>query len=208
MYYHGGGYAFGNLDSHDEIVRKLCVRSGFLIVSVDYRSALACTIPACRKMLSQAQRLNGLVGLPWAATAHDPQHAPLREAASLLLALPAGLRPSTSSQLRTGMHMRRSAGSQPMPVTLAVTTAAWLWVGTLQEGTWRLPPVCRRRRREGPTLPSRSACRALESLKSLACSTWLEVRPGSICSALQHVVSDTSSLSEGALQPAPQFADS
>lgn len=92
------------------------------------------------------ERLGGPAMGSHQLTAHDPQHAPLREAASLLLALPAGLRPSTSSQLPTGMHMRRSAGSQPMPVTLAVTTAAWLWVGTLQEGTWRLPPVCRRRR--------------------------------------------------------------
>ena len=67
VYYHGGGYALGNLDSHDEIVRKLCVRSGFLIVSVDYRSAPACIPLPCCKMLSHAQRQHGWVGLPQGA---------------------------------------------------------------------------------------------------------------------------------------------
>ena len=132
------------------------------------------------------------------------------EAGSRLLALPAGLRLSTSSQLPTGMHMRLSAGPQPMPVSLAAAaTGAWPWAGTLQEGTWRLRPVCRRRRREGPTLPSRSACRALESLEALHCSMWLKVMPGRVCSVLQHVVGSTSacSLSESALQPAPQSAE-
>ena len=37
IYYHGGGFVVGGLDSHDSICAELCMASGFDIVSVDYR---------------------------------------------------------------------------------------------------------------------------------------------------------------------------
>ena len=39
MYFHGGGWVIGGLDSHDETSRLLCAGSGQTIVSVDYRLA-------------------------------------------------------------------------------------------------------------------------------------------------------------------------
>lgn len=39
VYFHGGGWVIGNLDSHDETCRRLCVGSGSIVVSVDYRLA-------------------------------------------------------------------------------------------------------------------------------------------------------------------------
>ena len=39
MYFHGGGWVIGGLDSHDETSRKLCAGSGQTVVSVDYRLA-------------------------------------------------------------------------------------------------------------------------------------------------------------------------
>lgn len=39
VYFHGGGWVIGNLDSHDETCRRLCVGSGSMVVSVDYRLA-------------------------------------------------------------------------------------------------------------------------------------------------------------------------
>ena len=39
VYYHGGGFVFGGLDSHDDICAELCAGSGCEIVSVDYRLA-------------------------------------------------------------------------------------------------------------------------------------------------------------------------
>ena len=39
MYFHGGGWVIGGLDSHDETSRQLCAGSGQTIVSVDYRLA-------------------------------------------------------------------------------------------------------------------------------------------------------------------------
>ena len=39
VYFHGGGWVLGNLDSDDPLCRDLCARSGALIVSVNYRHA-------------------------------------------------------------------------------------------------------------------------------------------------------------------------
>lgn len=39
VYFHGGGFIFGGLESHDDICAELCARTGFELVSVDYRLA-------------------------------------------------------------------------------------------------------------------------------------------------------------------------
>ena len=39
LYFHGGGWVIGNLDSHDETARRLCAGSGCTVISVDYRLA-------------------------------------------------------------------------------------------------------------------------------------------------------------------------
>ena len=46
LYYHGGGWVLGSHDSDDPLLRDLCVRSGCLIVSVDYRHAPEARFPA------------------------------------------------------------------------------------------------------------------------------------------------------------------
>ncbi|MFI0848776.1 alpha/beta hydrolase [Mesorhizobium sp. IMUNJ 23232] len=39
IYLHGGGFVVGGLDSHDDVCAELCARTGFEVVSVDYRLA-------------------------------------------------------------------------------------------------------------------------------------------------------------------------
>jgi acetyl esterase len=39
VYFHGGGFMLGGLDSHDDICAELCQRTGYEVVSVDYRLA-------------------------------------------------------------------------------------------------------------------------------------------------------------------------
>lgn len=46
LYLHGGGWTFGNLESHDEICRRLCVATGGVVVGVDYRLAPEHPFPA------------------------------------------------------------------------------------------------------------------------------------------------------------------
>ncbi|MFA6155028.1 alpha/beta hydrolase [Mesorhizobium sp.] len=39
LYFHGGGFILGGLDSHDDVCAELCARTGYEVVSVDYRLA-------------------------------------------------------------------------------------------------------------------------------------------------------------------------
>jgi acetyl esterase len=39
MFYHGGGFVVGDLDTHDPLCRDLCLQSGFMVISVAYRLA-------------------------------------------------------------------------------------------------------------------------------------------------------------------------
>lgn len=39
MYFHGGGFVVGGLDSHDDVCAELCAQTGYRVVSVDYRLA-------------------------------------------------------------------------------------------------------------------------------------------------------------------------
>jgi cation diffusion facilitator CzcD-associated flavoprotein CzcO/acetyl esterase/lipase len=46
VYFHGGGWVLGSTDSDDPFCRDLCVRSGAVIISVDYRHAPEARFPA------------------------------------------------------------------------------------------------------------------------------------------------------------------
>jgi acetyl esterase len=46
VWFHGGGWVTGNLDTHDQLCRLLADESGFVIVSVDYRLAPEAKFPA------------------------------------------------------------------------------------------------------------------------------------------------------------------
>jgi acetyl esterase len=46
VYYHGGGWVIGDLDSHDTLCRQLCNASGVAVIAVDYRLAPEHRFPA------------------------------------------------------------------------------------------------------------------------------------------------------------------
>ena len=46
LYFHGGGWVLNNLDTHDDLVRRLSAESGCLFVNVDYRLAPEHKFPA------------------------------------------------------------------------------------------------------------------------------------------------------------------
>jgi acetyl esterase len=46
IWFHGGGWVLGSVESHDDLCRALCVRSGHSVLSVDYRLAPEDPFPA------------------------------------------------------------------------------------------------------------------------------------------------------------------
>jgi acetyl esterase/lipase len=46
IYFHGGGWVFGNLETHDSVCRDLAAESGAVVVSVDYRLSPEVKFPA------------------------------------------------------------------------------------------------------------------------------------------------------------------
>jgi acetyl esterase len=46
IYAHGGGYAFGDLDTHDHLIRALAVETGMLVVAIHYRRSPEHVFPA------------------------------------------------------------------------------------------------------------------------------------------------------------------
>jgi len=46
LYLHGGGWTLGNLESHDELCRRLCAATGAVVLAVDYRLAPENPFPA------------------------------------------------------------------------------------------------------------------------------------------------------------------
>jgi acetyl esterase/lipase len=46
IYFHGGGFALGSLDSHDRLMRLLALDSGAAVIGVDYRLAPEHPLPA------------------------------------------------------------------------------------------------------------------------------------------------------------------
>ena len=55
-YFHGGGWVRGDLDSDDPLCRDLCVRSGTVVVSVNYRHAPEARFPAAAQDACAALR--------------------------------------------------------------------------------------------------------------------------------------------------------
>ena len=47
VFYHGGGFVVGGLDSHDDICAEVCARTGYRVISVDYPLAPEVTFPGC-----------------------------------------------------------------------------------------------------------------------------------------------------------------
>ncbi len=65
MYFHGGGFVVGGLNSHDDVCAELCAASGHHVVSVDYRLAPEHKHPAMfEDALAATRAVFAEMGLP------------------------------------------------------------------------------------------------------------------------------------------------
>ena len=60
LYFHGGGFVVGGLESHDDVCAELCQRTGYEVVSVDYRLSPEHRYPASHE--------DGYAAFEWAAS--------------------------------------------------------------------------------------------------------------------------------------------
>ena len=63
LYYHGGGFVVGGLQSHDDICAEICHRTGYEVLSVDYRLSPEHKHPAAFE--------DALAAFEWAAVSYD-----------------------------------------------------------------------------------------------------------------------------------------
>lgn len=63
IYYHGGGFVTGGLDSHDDICAEICYRTGYEVLAVDYRLAPEHPHPAAFE--------DALAAYRWVAEGYD-----------------------------------------------------------------------------------------------------------------------------------------
>ena len=91
VYFHGGGWTIGDLDTHDVLCRQLCVASGAAVVSVDYRMGPENRFPAavddCLAATRWVQREAAALGLDPARLAVGGDSAGGNLAAVVALAL-------------------------------------------------------------------------------------------------------------------------
>lgn len=95
LFVHGGGFILGSLDSHDDICAELCARTGYNLVSVDYRLSPEFLHPVHLDDMEDAFRACGhnhtvLVGASAGATlcaalSHRIGAEPLRAAGQVLI---------------------------------------------------------------------------------------------------------------------------
>jgi acetyl esterase len=62
LYFHGGGFILGGLESHDDVCAELCQRTGYEVVAVDYRLAPEHVHPAAYD--------DAMSAFAWAAAAY------------------------------------------------------------------------------------------------------------------------------------------
>ncbi|MDO6962927.1 alpha/beta hydrolase [Rhizobium alvei] len=63
LYFHGGGFVVGGLESHDDVCADICARTHYEVISVDYRLAPEFKHPAAFE--------DALAGFEWVAGGYD-----------------------------------------------------------------------------------------------------------------------------------------
>lgn len=154
LFFHGGGYVLGNLDSHDSLCRDLAAFSGGAVLAVDYRLAPEHRFPAAFEDAVDAHR--------WLLT-HGAEHAldagrlaiggdsvggslaaacciAARDAGRPQPALQLLLYPCTASRQESASHRRLAHGH-----LLEGETLRWMFGHALRDDSdrddWRFAPA-------------------------------------------------------------------
>ncbi len=100
VYFHGGGWVLGNLDTHDRIMRLLADKSGALVLGVDYRLAPEHKFPAAHDDALAALRHAARQGRAWGIDGARLAVGGDSAGANLALAACLGLAPAERAAVR------------------------------------------------------------------------------------------------------------
>ncbi|WP_207791991.1 alpha/beta hydrolase [Siccirubricoccus phaeus] len=153
VYAHGGGWVFGNLESHDGLCRHLAEGSGCVVVAVDYRLAPEHRFPAAfddalaatRWVAAEAEALG--VDPARLAVGGDSAGGNLMAAVCLhardhggpAIAYQMLLYPVTDLAMDTPSHRRFGEGHSL--TTAAMRWFAGLYLGPTESTDWRVAPL-------------------------------------------------------------------
>jgi acetyl esterase len=154
LFFHGGGYTLGSLETHDSLCRQMARRSGWMVLALDYRLAPEHPFPAATEdashalawLATHADRLGGnsqklvlagdSAGATLAAvTALWSRHQPWAEALRGQILLTPGTAPDFSAP----SHARYGQG-----MLLETPALAWFfghYASEAQRQDWRFAPL-------------------------------------------------------------------
>ena len=154
VYFHGGGWVIGDLDTHDVLCRQLCVASGMAVLSVDYRLGPEQPFPAafddCLAATRWVRREAATLGLDATRLAIGGDSAGGNLAAAVAIALRNADEPPPALQLLIypGTDMRALAASHShngQGYLLTADTVAWFRSHYIpdpaQWADWRASPL-------------------------------------------------------------------
>ncbi|MFG6449117.1 alpha/beta hydrolase [Roseateles sp. BYS180W] len=156
LYFHGGGFVIGNLETHDSLCRQLALRSGAAVLALDYRLAPEHVFPAAvddcwaalRWLVSQASELGldaqrvavggdsagGTLAAVTALHARD-----IRQQLGVALSLQLLITPGATAHADTDSHRRFAQGH-----LLDAEGIAWFfdhYIEPTQREDWRFAPL-------------------------------------------------------------------
>lgn len=156
LYFHGGGFVIGSLETHDSLCRQLALRSGAAVVAVDYRLAPEHPFPAavedCWAALEWLVKAAPELGLDpcriavggdsagGTLAAVSALHArDIRDALGVSLALQLLITPGATAHADTDSHRRFAEGH-----LLEADTIAWFfnqYIPDERRDDWRFAPL-------------------------------------------------------------------
>jgi len=122
VYFHGGGWTIGDIDTHDVLCRQLSLGARCVVVSVDYRLAPEYPFPAavedCFAATEYVAQNAGKLGIGAIAVGGDSAGGNLAATVSLLardaggpaIAFQLLIYPATDQRLATASHQRNAQG--------------------------------------------------------------------------------------------------
>ena len=154
LYFHGGGWTIGDLDTHDVLCRQLCAAAGVVVVAVDYRLGPEHRFPAavddCVAATRWVRQIAASLGIDGTRVAVGGDSAggnlaavvalALRDAGDAALAYQLLIYPATDQRALAPSHATNGQGSLLTGDSIAYYRSHYI-ADPAQWADWRVSPL-------------------------------------------------------------------